>query len=785
METYEQNVIRQAELASTPRLLLQSQSDLGSSNENDGTNEDQIFLGFPSLFELVPSGAGGRTNDSKANAAMSDVPHVRHVLENLRKKSSSGKGREHHARSNYLTNNMDCLKEQMLLSLLHSVTGDHELCVRPQHEMKQEIERQQLFRHRVEECDETETGENYHRGENQDGEIAASGLSGSVMPETKQLKSALKKQSAATDTIDLAGCRLNTPTDRLEAIKRGEERVVRFASEPDSQQSSSSAVAAILLPQPKRRYTRRRKSLQERRQEDGRPDHAQFDTSTMGNSGSNLRRHRASGTSPSDTGDDDEEEIVEEIETEESLRRRRERLREIRKERESRRRLKRGYTRSKKGLKRRRSSDSHSNDKSTKKKAVKQQTGENCTTKLTTESKEGGGGEDELGQNHNSFPVPHDDDVGLGREVEECNAVVLPAEADVPTTSVKKEDLDDSNAMIETNFMSRSCILCPLCQKSLQLPESSATQHDDDAFLAEHMNTCQQTLNGRPSRRRCRSEKLLSATDNNSSNVNTTDSWSMKGKDDKKKKCTSTVGYVDMNEFDDDADDDSHGEHESNDDSDEFVEDESGDAIDDDEIEIGTLESDSENNSQRKRPASRAHSKKTNSRQARGLQRNSSSAPQPVDDWNEEDFEDRVDEWIENGLDRMKTMKEQDADESPPGEVVYDGGLVVPAWINDRLFPYQRTGLQWMWELHRQQSGGVLGDEMGLGKTVQGRFMALDILVHRIGEKMMFCKCCDILSPLDYAKLLISYFIVSFYVTFFPSYGKSRHSLGPWLQVES
>jgi DNA excision repair protein ERCC-6 len=48
------------------------------------------------------------------------------------------------------------------------------------------------------------------------------------------------------------------------------------------------------------------------------------------------------------------------------------------------------------------------------------------------------------------------------------------------------------------------------------------------------------------------------------------------------------------------------------------------------------------------------------------------------------------------------------------GEQVFEDGLVVPAWINDRLFPYQRTGLQWMWELHRQKCGGILGDEMGL-----------------------------------------------------------------------
>lgn len=28
-------------------------------------------------------------------------------------------------------------------------------------------------------------------------------------------------------------------------------------------------------------------------------------------------------------------------------------------------------------------------------------------------------------------------------------------------------------------------------------------------------------------------------------------------------------------------------------------------------------------------------------------------------------------------------------------------------------------GVQWLWELHRQKVGGILGDEMGLGKTIQ------------------------------------------------------------------
>ena len=32
---------------------------------------------------------------------------------------------------------------------------------------------------------------------------------------------------------------------------------------------------------------------------------------------------------------------------------------------------------------------------------------------------------------------------------------------------------------------------------------------------------------------------------------------------------------------------------------------------------------------------------------------------------------------------------------------------------------YQQTGVSWLWELHRQQAGGIIGDEMGLGKTIQ------------------------------------------------------------------
>eukprot|EP00177_Eucheuma_denticulatum_P007149 GFKZ01012998.1.p1 GENE.GFKZ01012998.1~~GFKZ01012998.1.p1 ORF type:complete len:1086 (+),score=175.22 GFKZ01012998.1:92-3349(+) len=52
-------------------------------------------------------------------------------------------------------------------------------------------------------------------------------------------------------------------------------------------------------------------------------------------------------------------------------------------------------------------------------------------------------------------------------------------------------------------------------------------------------------------------------------------------------------------------------------------------------------------------------------------------------------------------------------------EIEFAGGLRIPGSIYDRLFDYQKTGVQWLWELHSQGTGGILGDEMGLGKTVQ------------------------------------------------------------------
>nr|XP_023897089.1 protein CHROMATIN REMODELING 24 [Quercus suber] len=43
----------------------------------------------------------------------------------------------------------------------------------------------------------------------------------------------------------------------------------------------------------------------------------------------------------------------------------------------------------------------------------------------------------------------------------------------------------------------------------------------------------------------------------------------------------------------------------------------------------------------------------------------------------------------------------------------------LPGKIAKMLYPHQSDGLRWLWALHCQGKGGILGDDMGLGKTMQ------------------------------------------------------------------
>ncbi|KAF3002025.1 hypothetical protein E8E13_008602 [Curvularia kusanoi] len=104
-----------------------------------------------------------------------------------------------------------------------------------------------------------------------------------------------------------------------------------------------------------------------------------------------------------------------------------------------------------------------------------------------------------------------------------------------------------------------------------------------------------------------------------------------------------------------------------------------------------------------------------------------------VDDGNEKVYRQRVDKWSKDRAAARRRAKERagdpaaedDAEEEwfkphpTEADTVLEGGFRMPGDIYPALFPYQKTGVQWLWELFQQGVGGIIGDEMGLGKTIQ------------------------------------------------------------------
>lgn len=54
---------------------------------------------------------------------------------------------------------------------------------------------------------------------------------------------------------------------------------------------------------------------------------------------------------------------------------------------------------------------------------------------------------------------------------------------------------------------------------------------------------------------------------------------------------------------------------------------------------------------------------------------------------------------------------------------------------------YQQTGVKWLWELHQQAVGGVMGDEMGLGKTIQMIAFLAGLKSSRLRSQVTRCAC--------------------------------------------
>ncbi|GBL90945.1 DNA excision repair protein ERCC-6 [Araneus ventricosus] len=92
-----------------------------------------------------------------------------------------------------------------------------------------------------------------------------------------------------------------------------------------------------------------------------------------------------------------------------------------------------------------------------------------------------------------------------------------------------------------------------------------------------------------------------------------------------------------------------------------------------------------------------------------------------VDDGNQESYIKRIkalekSEWMQK---QMKLVENEGEDSDEEDVTEFDEGYKIPNRIWNKLYKFQKTAVRWLWELHQQNCGGIIGDEMGLGKTIQ------------------------------------------------------------------
>ncbi|PTB54349.1 hypothetical protein M431DRAFT_509347 [Trichoderma harzianum CBS 226.95] len=106
-----------------------------------------------------------------------------------------------------------------------------------------------------------------------------------------------------------------------------------------------------------------------------------------------------------------------------------------------------------------------------------------------------------------------------------------------------------------------------------------------------------------------------------------------------------------------------------------------------------------------------------------------------VDDGNEAHYKKRLKDWVDRRSRARRAKRQNDSATHPeesdeeedewfkpaPGvpDHYFTDDLKLPGDVYPSLFGYQKTGVQWLAELYKQNVGGIIGDEMGLGKTVQ------------------------------------------------------------------
>ncbi|RKP11520.1 hypothetical protein BJ684DRAFT_21903, partial [Piptocephalis cylindrospora] len=87
-----------------------------------------------------------------------------------------------------------------------------------------------------------------------------------------------------------------------------------------------------------------------------------------------------------------------------------------------------------------------------------------------------------------------------------------------------------------------------------------------------------------------------------------------------------------------------------------------------------------------------------------------------TDDGSENRFKHRLEKWLQ---DRYKDIPRPPSLSAPyalshpeKDDARIDERYRLPGDLHERLFDYQRVCVQWLWELHLQRAGGILGDEM-------------------------------------------------------------------------
>lgn len=95
-----------------------------------------------------------------------------------------------------------------------------------------------------------------------------------------------------------------------------------------------------------------------------------------------------------------------------------------------------------------------------------------------------------------------------------------------------------------------------------------------------------------------------------------------------------------------------------------------------------------------------------------------------LDDGDDSVYQTRLAIWSKRRSQLRKEDTEPEVEEQyKPHPTIPDSKLddkfKLPGDIYPSLFDYQKTCVQWLWELYNQKTGGIIGDEMGLGKTIQ------------------------------------------------------------------